>query len=531
MTPTTHLSKQLPAHRPPRRSGALGFRLPRTLLFLLSLSIATVPVWSFEDKNVLTMYHGTEPHPVEILPGTIPPYIKLDPFLMGLGIQPGRREEHRLVLDINQRDLTIDLNTHDAYYGRTKAPFSIQERDGALYVQTLHLVKVFSDLLGVQLIYDRPSRSLHVPKIEDVVATIRTHRRGERYQISVIYNQGLRAPKVEKIDRSLLLKIPRSPVIIDKTRMEPNEAITSMEVFTNLPDGSTEILFQMGPGVSSYTVDPFSPNNPRTLIDLRGDFTPESEIETGLPIEKQVGIQRIVIDPGHGGMDRGALGPTGLKEKDVVLDLAKRLKHQLDMLGTYAVKLTRDDDIFLSLKTRTAIANHYKADLFISIHVNAVKQYNAKGSETYYLSMDSDVDPDEFYHYHEFEGATGHEEEEEDPIGDDLTMMLWDMAQAKHLEDSFRLAKYIQEELNKLAGIRSRGVKQAPLKVLKGATMPAILFEAAFISNPLEEKKLKESLFKNQVAEAVARAIQNYDGDVKAKAQRGLLVPVEDPEP
>ncbi|MBO1317606.1 N-acetylmuramoyl-L-alanine amidase family protein [Acanthopleuribacter pedis] len=474
-----------------------------------------------KNNNFITLYHGTEAHPIEILRGTRPPYLRLDAVLTSLQLATPILSERTLILNVSQRECRINLDTQDAYYARIKAPFAIQEREGAVFVQALHLTRVLTDLMGVQVIYDRSSKSMHVPLQQDMVATIRTLRRGGQFQISILFNQAVNPPKVEQLQRALLVKIPHSPILFEKENFIANEAVLAMEPFHNLPDGSTELLFKIGPDVTKYEVAPFISKDPRTLITLSGHFRPEVETTADIQHEIQGGIRRIVIDPGHGGIDVGATGPTGLLEKDVVLDLSKRLAEKLKEAGDFEIKLTREEDIFLSLKTRTAIANHFKADLFISVHVNAVRIANARGSETYYLSMDGESNASVDSHNREF----GEEEKEQangepDPLSDDLTLMLWDMAQTKHTEDSFRLAKHIQDQLNSLAGIRSRGVKQAPLKVLKGALMPAILFEAAFISNPSEERKLRSDSFKNDLATAVTEAVLLYDQDVRARAQK-----------
>jgi N-acetylmuramoyl-L-alanine amidase len=206
-----------------------------------------------------------------------------------------------------------------------------------------------------------------------------------------------------------------------------------------------------------------------------------------------------------------------LKEKDVTLDLSRRLERALEREGNYEVRLTREGDSSLSLKARTGIANNFNADLFISIHLNAVPTQNARGSETYYLSLDDDNSFD-VSHYNTGDSEEDSTEEE----SDDLELILWDMAQAKHLDDSFRIAKYIQDEFNTLAGIRSRGVKQAPMKVLKGAQMPAVLVEVAFLTDPVEERKLKGAAFREKIIRSLVNAILTYDREVQLRSKGAL---------
>jgi len=172
--------------------------------------------------------------------------------------------------------------------------------------------------------------------------------------------------------------------------------------------------------------------------------------------------------------------------------------------------LTRDSDVLVSFDDRTSVANHEKADLFLSIHANSSRAASAKGSETYYLSLEaSDKIAQEVAKEENQSSAAA-------PAGGDtsaspaLDFVLWDLAQSAHLKESSELAEAIQTELNGVSDTGNRGIKQAPFRVLVGATMPAVLVEVAFISNPEEEKKLRSPEFQQAVADAVARAVARF---------------------
>src|SRR5262249_10964282 len=203
----------------------------------------------------------------------------------------------------------------------------------------------------------------------------------------------------------------------------------------------------------------------------------------------------IVIDPGHGGDDTGAVGPTRLAEKDITLDVAKRLKARIESEMSAEVILTRDSDKTMALDDRTAIANHHRADLFVSIHANASRRGNARGAETYFLSYQAT--DDESRAVAAIENNTLGLEEGVQKNGN-LEMVLWDLAQSAFLKESSGLAEMVQENLNDALDIANRGIKQAPFRVLMGATMPAILIEVAFITSPEEEKRLKDATFKDK---------------------------------
>ncbi len=218
----------------------------------------------------------------------------------------------------------------------------------------------------------------------------------------------------------------------------------------------------------------------------------------------------IVLDPGHGGKDTGAIGPRGLKEKDVVLDIALRLRQPLvDRLGARVI-LTRSDDTFIPLEERTAIANKAQADFFISIHVNSALQARASGVETYYLSREpSDGDARASAARENLalnlEGIGPREQE-------GLKAILWDMAQTLHLRESSALAEMLMEDLARGLRKETRGVKHGPFVVLMTAGMPSVLVEVGFISNPHEERRLQEESYRRTVAETLAQGIGKYAG-------------------
>ncbi|HEY7574804.1 MAG TPA: N-acetylmuramoyl-L-alanine amidase [Thermoanaerobaculia bacterium] len=219
----------------------------------------------------------------------------------------------------------------------------------------------------------------------------------------------------------------------------------------------------------------------------------------------------VVVDPGHGGTETGAIGPGGLQEKDATLEIAKRLAAALPRVLACRTVLTRDTDVLISLDDRTSVANHEKADLFLSIHANSSRAASAQGSETYYLSLEaSDKIAQEVASR---ENAAP--DAPEGPMGGssaspDLDFVLWDLAQSAHLKESSELAETIQVELNAVSDTGSRGIKQAPFRVLVGATMPAVLVEVAFISNAEQEKKLRNPEFQQAIADAVARAVARF---------------------
>jgi N-acetylmuramoyl-L-alanine amidase len=232
-------------------------------------------------------------------------------------------------------------------------------------------------------------------------------------------------------------------------------------------------------------------------------------------------LQTIVIDPGHGGHDPGASGPTGLQEKEITLDIAKRVAALVqEELGVKAV-LTRTRDQFLSLRERTAFANRQKGDLFVSIHANAAPGATATGTETYFLSSEATDNA--------ARAAAAFENKvialEPGPRGgsrDLLRSILWDLTQSEFQQESSRLAEAIEDSLDKALRQPSRGVKQAPFYVLGGAAMPAVLVEMGFLTNPQEEPRLRDDGYRDRIARAIAAGLAAYKRHYDQKS--GVLV-------
>jgi N-acetylmuramoyl-L-alanine amidase len=217
-------------------------------------------------------------------------------------------------------------------------------------------------------------------------------------------------------------------------------------------------------------------------------------------------IGKIVIDAGHGGHDVGTIGPNGLLEKDVVLDVAKRLGRLLETRLGAEVVYTRQDDTFIPLETRTAIANRERADLFISIHANSSHDPDARGVETYYLNFTSSPDA--------LDVAARENAVSEQSIHQ-LQDLVKKIALKEKIEESREFAGDVQESLYgglslNNAGIHNRGVKKAPFIVLIGANMPSILAEISFVSNPTDERKMETSEHRQRIAESLYRGVSKY---------------------
>ena len=218
-------------------------------------------------------------------------------------------------------------------------------------------------------------------------------------------------------------------------------------------------------------------------------------------------IGRIVVDAGHGGYDTGTIGPTGLMEKDLCLDIALRLGKIIQQrLPGAEVVFTRSDDTFIPLEERTRIANEAKADLFISIHANSSHDHGARGIETYYLNLKGSPDA--------MEVAARENASAQENIHD-LEDLIKKITQSEKIDESREFASDIQESLAKRIlktnrSIKDRGVRKAPFVVLIGADMPSILTEISFLSNPADEQLLKKPEHRQKVAEGLYQGVASY---------------------
>jgi N-acetylmuramoyl-L-alanine amidase len=240
-------------------------------------------------------------------------------------------------------------------------------------------------------------------------------------------------------------------------------------------------------------------------LDIR-EARPTSAGDRSLTRALGLKIGKIVIDPGHGGHDTGTIGPNGLEEKDLVLEVGRRLGKLLQTRLGAEVVYTRKNDRFIPLETRTAIANQARADLFVSIHANSSRDPDARGVETYYLNFTSSPEA--------LEVAARENAVSEKSIYE-LQDLVKKIALKEKIEESREFAGDVQTSLHsglavKSPAIRDRGVKKAPFVVLIGANMPSILAEISFVSNPTDEHRLATSEYRERIAESLYRGIAKY---------------------
>ena len=306
----------------------------------------------------------------------------------------------------------------------------------------------------------------------------------------------------------------------------------------------TTLVIELGPKFGSVrSADaPLDPDGARMTLDLfpvqeqtsasgagapgeapsASGASPRGEAPPVPPIAGAPTARTIVLDPGHGGDELGAKGSKGGLEKAIALAVAKRLKASLESRLGARVLLTRDDDKTVGLDERAALANNNKADLFLSLHANASLRRAASGAEVFYLSLDRA--DEEARRVAESEGVAM-------PVFGggtrEIDVILWEMAQARHIEESAGLARAVEVQLRTSVPMSPRAIQQAPFRVLVGANMPAVLVEMGYLTNMTQEGQLSNPDFQARLVAALTEAIRKFfAGEVPPSAPVAPAAPV-----
>lgn len=268
----------------------------------------------------------------------------------------------------------------------------------------------------------------------------------------------------------------------------------------------TRVWVDVEPGMTGavFTLDADGHAPPRVVVDVRPVAL---EPAPSAPAPPRFVV---MVDPGHGGRDPGAVGPKGLREKDIVLDVARRLADRLERLDpTIDVRLTRESDAFIGLDERWRIAERADADAFVSLHVNASDVAYARGVEVYFLTLGRATDS-EASRVAAWENAAGRDGVVAPATGADLGLILADLERAGSLERSSLLAEDLLETLGARGLVEMRSVKQAPFQVLSSARIPSVLIELGFLTNAKDVDLLGRPAFLSRLADALAEGIAAY---------------------
>jgi N-acetylmuramoyl-L-alanine amidase len=452
--------------------------------------------------------------PVTLAPGG--PMVALAPLVVALGgtLTEGAQGES-YTLTLGETEIILGVGSAVITVGDTIASLSSPPILGDLGPQVPldFLNRTFGDLEGWAFDWRPEQQRLTIG---------RRSARELHVVLDVVHLQGM-TTVVLQFDATPRYRLREQPGFVtvemlgDRLAVPPVPPQVDNPLVRGVQIAPEQVLIGLAAGaeVESYVLEnPF-----RLVFDIHQPSAVTSPTAPSYsPVDLPPGIRTLVIDPGHGGTETGAIGTSGGYEKDLTLLLAQALAARIQQRLPVRVVLTRNEDVNLAFDTRTAIANQNKADLFISIHLNSSLGAGATGAETYFLSSRPTDQRAALSAETENLTAPGLGTEPRDEVQDDLQLMLWDLAQAHHLSESQRFAALVQGELNAALQLKDRGVKQAPFRVLMGAAMPAVLVELGFLSNPEEEKKLQDPAYRAELADALVRAIVRYKETVEAPA-------------
>jgi N-acetylmuramoyl-L-alanine amidase len=378
-------------------------------------------------------------------------------------------------------------------------------------------------VLDTRAEFRRASRTLLVGEVSVPRVTARAEP-GANPRITVDISPRTDHNVVQEPGR-LTLRFAADGLDAEVTPVTPGEVLSGIRVSESPP----AIVIGLGPRFASFRASdvPVDASSTRVVIDLLPAGGASSTTAAGAtptaPLPGQPGaappdappvslfegpvsgVRTIVIDPGHGGDEIGAKGAAGTLEKDVTLAVARQLRATIEQRLGLRVLLTRDGDETVPLDERAALANNNKADLFVSLHANASVSPAPSGAEVFYLSLDEygervrrEAEP-EAATLPTFGGGTRQVE-----------LILWEMAQGRHLQDSAVLASMVEEQLRSRVPMSARAIQQAPFRVLVGANMPAVLVELGFLTNADEEGKLASGPHQSQLVQALFESIARF---------------------
>jgi N-acetylmuramoyl-L-alanine amidase len=392
-------------------------------------------------------------------------------------------------------------------------------REGrAWFVPVDFIGRALAPVVGTRLELRRPSRLIVSGDIRAPRVAARVELQGSLARLT--FDVAPVTPHtVAQEDKRLLLRFEADALDASLPPSTAPDFVQNLRV-----EGTNAIAMDLGPRFTSFRTSdlPGERGGSRIVIDLLGATTtepttptppagattptpPPQDIPSLLDLSPTSGLRSVVIDPGHGGAEDGTRGPTGLTEKAVTLSVARRLKSALEGRLGVRVVLTRDGDNAVGLDERASVANNNKADLFISLHANASVRPGVAGASVYYLSLDE-------YGAEAMRAAAAPRETLPVFGGGtrDIEVVAWRFAQARHIEQSGAMARAVEAALRSRIPMNARALQQAPLRVLVGANMPAVLVEMGFLTNPGQEKALNSEEFQNAVVQSLVEAVVQF---------------------
>jgi N-acetylmuramoyl-L-alanine amidase len=389
-------------------------------------------------------------------------------------------------------------------------PISTEFDEDGIWVPLRYFVDLIAPFSPLPLSYDQDSATLSLvmegtnihsiaaeEKVNGFLIRVATLRRFQKSELAVRLSQGW-----------LYLDVYGGLVDTTRLKIAGNTKLIKKMVPVQFQE-SAQLSFRLAKTVEKEDISTTSSENEILLSVRTSEKIPEDLIADLAAEREKWLIDKIIIDPGHGGKDPGTIGYGGLKEKDVVLDVAKRLKALLEKKLGVDVLMTREKDTFVELRERSAFSNRQGGKLFIGIHANSARSRVASGLETYILGT---ARTEEDRAIAEKENSVVQYEESWAPYADlsNENSILRTMAQSSFEKESQELAAKVQSFVGKDLGTKDRGVKQAGFLVLVGTAMPKIYIEVGFITNRREAKRLRDKKYRQKVAETIYKGVKEF---------------------
>ncbi len=421
------------------------------------------------------------------------------------------KERMKMVLYFSDTRIKISSNSsyilvdEEVYH----MPVYAKSKDDDIYLPAVPIFNILKQTVLPGLTYDPIKQRLDIDVVKFNITNVDIEQKANGTILTVFtrekFNQG-HISSFEHENGWFYLTVQNG--VVDTTKI--NKADTRgviAKVTANQFAQSAQLAFRLRSEIIGHEV--FQSLDPNAIvITLRTPF--DKSTERIRVLRNRWRLDTVVLDAGHGGKDGGTVGRSGTREKDIVLDISKRLGLLLEKKTNINVVYTREEDIFIPLWKRTKIANESNGKIFVSIHANSNPNRTAKGFESYLLKQGKS---DDAIALASRENAVIKLEEHSGDKYKELTgenLIMATMAQSMFLKESEELAAFIQEELGNRLDSPNRGVKQAGFVVLIGASMPNVLIETGFLSNPTEEKRLKQASYRQKIAEGIFSAIVKF---------------------
>ncbi|MBI5416878.1 N-acetylmuramoyl-L-alanine amidase [Candidatus Poribacteria bacterium] len=455
-------------------------------------------------------------------------------------------DHYKIEMFINNSRITIEQKNEKKNIEASEPPRIL---NGKVMLSMTFVTKNIAEMVNLSVIWVANEKTLKVNKSAYTVNKIRVNAYPNYTRIAIDVSKDFDFKIDKQISTRLSVAIPGGIIDIAACKWEDKDVLIKEIVAIQ---NKNEAMLYIDLKSKSLNYKSFLLTNPfRFVIDVIGDKAKIEKLETtlvtrhpeidstkitkiketdekavknvvqeeekqGVVFKEKRPLSIVVIDPGHGGKDPGAIGPTGLKEKDVVLKISKELRNLLVKNLGIRVILTREGDYFIPLEERTRIANFNKADLFISVHTNASFKARSEGFEVFYFSAGMNIDPYALAVVKKENSVMKLEENKINKMSD-IDIILYDVLQTEYVKESKEFAIFAQQAIDKKLSSKNRGVKQGPFFVLRNARMPSVLVESNFITNRKDEENLKKDTFLNEIARALFDSVVKYKKKIEKK--------------